>query len=676
MPDATYQVLHEDARNLSLPDCSVQMIFTSVPYWGLRKYLDDSREIGREETLEEWLDNLVACAREWRRVLRNDGTLWCNIGDTYASGGRGTNPHHRQKMGAGTASAQNLGRKVAPSGFKDKDLIMLPARLALTLQADGWYLRSAIVWAKGLDWTDAERGAQEQIRDALALVREHATGSMFGLSKELKRALKQAEKAVDRLVLSGAVMPESVTDRLTSSYEMLFLFSKSPRYYYDREAIRVGIAPASIERISSPSFANQSGGESDYGRTGVSRHRSARQALEGFAQKVHRDGNRRSFRGGGAYTGGNSFDNSTAKGNEEAGNDGASVGRNARNVWRIPVENSPSGGYQLSDGRCVAHFATFPMALATRAILASTSEAGCCAKCGAPFIRVKHPTPEYAELLGRDWADYDQDATEGRGHSVSPQRPTKRGVTATAEYATVGWAPTRRCFGEPIEAGVTCPKCRGTGKERDYPQAKRMEDSPYNVTSRNSALRRSGGAFTTLIEQGGNGKVETGNPCSACLCPDCGGTGKEHAYPRGNEPYRAHRLPGRGPTSLNTDHDGKDFAKPQPTGRPCPTCNGIGATGVVNGEVWSPEVLEAWPRKPCMVLDPMAGTGQTGMAALDLGRSVILNDLNPDYCDLMRERLGAWPGDLSGPKGNEEEEEEDVLPLFAQVPAVHSEAEE
>ena len=74
-----------DARELDIPDETVQCIVTSVPYWGLRRYLYDDAEIGREETLQQWLDNLVECAREWRRVLREDGTLWVNCGDSYAA---------------------------------------------------------------------------------------------------------------------------------------------------------------------------------------------------------------------------------------------------------------------------------------------------------------------------------------------------------------------------------------------------------------------------------------------------------------------------------------------------------------------------------------------------------------------------------------------------------------
>jgi len=85
--------------------------------------------------------------------------------------------------------------------------------------------------------------------------------------------------------------------------------------------------------------------------------------------------------------------------------------------------------------------------------------------------------------------------------------------------------------------------------------------------------------------------------------------------------------------------------------------------------VWPAEVLENWQVVPCTVLDPMAGTGQTGLAARDLGRRAILNDLNPDYCDLMRERLAAWPEDLPGARERGEDEGETVgeLPLFEGV---------
>lgn len=161
---------------------SVQTCVTSPPYFGLRNYgIDD--QIGLESTPEEYLETLVQVFREVRRVLRSDGTLWVNIGDTYAtgSGGSGTKSK-KQKSNQGTNIAP---RKPQRSGnLKIKDLIGIPWRLALALQADGWYLRSDIIWNK------------------------------------------------------PNPMPESVLDRPTKAHEYIFLLSKSPKYIYDAKAIQ------------------------------------------------------------------------------------------------------------------------------------------------------------------------------------------------------------------------------------------------------------------------------------------------------------------------------------------------------------------------------------------------------------------------------------------------------
>ena len=132
---------------------------TSPPYWGLRDY-GVAGAIGLEPTFEEHLGTLVTVFREVRRVLRSDGTLWLNYGDCYHNGD-------------------------SLSGLKPKDLVMMPARVALALQADGWWLRSEIVWHK------------------------------------------------------PNPMPESVRDRPTCAHEKLFLLTKSARYFYDAEAVRV-----------------------------------------------------------------------------------------------------------------------------------------------------------------------------------------------------------------------------------------------------------------------------------------------------------------------------------------------------------------------------------------------------------------------------------------------------
>jgi DNA modification methylase len=540
-----YTVLNGDARRLSLPDGSVQCIVTSVPYWGLRRYLDDHREIGREESLAQWLDAMVACGREWWRVLRDDGTLWCNVGSGYASSSLSARPSNPGLTGSNELNP----RRILPSdGLKPKDDMMLPSRLALAFQADGWFLRSQIVWAKGLDWTDTERQAQQQIRDALATVRQEAAGSLWGLSNGLDNALTKAERAVDRLAQSGSVMPESVTDRCTSAYEMVFMFSKRSRYYFDAEAIRVP----------------QSG-------------------------TAHSRGNGLTPKGAAAESGNRANDSFHAALTSTV----VPGGRNARNVWRIPTESQ--GAFHLPDGRTASHFAAFPRALAARAILASTSERGACSTCGAAFVRVREKTAEYQALC---------DSNAGKWHLAPEEELEKGGVVLqttkhgglVASYRTVGWIPGCRCHGAPTPARVPCKRCGGTGREKEW--------------EHNSERAQ---------------KVEQ--------------TGREDGY------------------FLGSVSGGVGNAERVETGNQCPHCD----DGNVDGEVWDDAVLEAWPVMPCVVLDPMGGSGTTALAALDLGRSAIVNDLNPLYCDLMQARLDAWPEKLRAPADDMLEE----LPLWA-----------
>jgi site-specific DNA-methyltransferase (adenine-specific)/site-specific DNA-methyltransferase (cytosine-N4-specific) len=151
---------------------------TSPPYWGLRDY-DAASQIGAEDSLEEYIENLVAVFREVKRTLRSDGTLWLNLGDSFTSGGRATRA--KDKKNAGREMSY---RPATPKGLKPKDLIGLPWRVAFALQADGWYLRSDIIWHK------------------------------------------------------PNCQPESVKDRPTRSHEYVFLFSKSDTYHYDQQAIR------------------------------------------------------------------------------------------------------------------------------------------------------------------------------------------------------------------------------------------------------------------------------------------------------------------------------------------------------------------------------------------------------------------------------------------------------
>ena len=161
-----------------LPSESVQCIVTSPPYWGLRDYGIEG-QIGLEEKLQQYINRLTSIFSEAKRVLRNDGIFWLNIGDGYTSGNRG----YRAPDKKNPARAMSV-RPDTPDGLKPKDLLGIPWRIALALQADGWYLRSDIIWNK------------------------------------------------------PNAMPESVKDRPTRSHEYVFMLTKREKYYYDYQAIK------------------------------------------------------------------------------------------------------------------------------------------------------------------------------------------------------------------------------------------------------------------------------------------------------------------------------------------------------------------------------------------------------------------------------------------------------
>lgn len=184
----------------TLADCSVHCCVTSPPFFGLRDY-GNAGQIGLEQTPEEFVAKLVAVFREVRRALRDDGTLWLNLGDSY-------NAHPNQRKTTdrvGLKQETNAGSNTIGSryvvGLKPKDLIGIPWMVAFALRVDGWYLRQDIIWAK------------------------------------------------------PNPMPESVRDRCTKAHEYIFLLSKSERYYYDAEAIKEKAAGGRERFRGSPTYA-------------------------------------------------------------------------------------------------------------------------------------------------------------------------------------------------------------------------------------------------------------------------------------------------------------------------------------------------------------------------------------------------------------------------------------
>jgi len=164
-----------------LDDKSVQCVVTSPPYWGLRDY-GESDQLGLEETPQEYVQSLVNIFREVKRVLRDDGTVWLNLGDSYNN--QSTNRTGQKGYNDGRLNRNKRFSIGGVKGLKIKDLVGIPWRVAFALQDDGWYLRQDIIWAK------------------------------------------------------PNPMPESVKDRCTKSHEYIFLLTKNPKYYYDTEAIK------------------------------------------------------------------------------------------------------------------------------------------------------------------------------------------------------------------------------------------------------------------------------------------------------------------------------------------------------------------------------------------------------------------------------------------------------
>jgi DNA modification methylase len=337
-----------------IPDGSVQCCVTSPPYWGLRDYGVEG-QIGLEPTPDAFVAAMVRVFGEVRRTLREDGTLWLNLGDSYAAarggtampaetlaggeGGIGDDDAHRGRTGGYQAH-----RDPKAHGMKHKDLCMMPWRVALALQADGWYLRSVIVWAK------------------------------------------------------KSPMPESVTDRPTSSWEPIFLMAKNERYFYDADAVR--------ERGSSPEM-----GADEYAETCEAAEEHWYTRVTGPVENG-KSGNRT---GGFCPPG----------------------GRNQRNVWTLGPE-------PYAD----AHFATFPTEIPRRAIKAGTSEKGCCPGCGAPWKRVTT-----REKLTRERPnDYTKRSGEnGTGNHCA-------NTVAGVSTRTTGWAPGCGCAaGEPVPCLVLDP---------------------------------------------------------------------------------------------------------------------------------------------------------------------------------------------------------------------------
>ena len=331
---------------------------TTCPKCGARRI---DAQLGLEETPSAYVAAMVAVFGEVRRILRKDGVLFLNCGDSYY-GGKGANGSSKARRTAaergytqsgGTVLMDTRPLDLPQDGLKPKDLVGIPWMLAFALRDDGWWLRQDIIWSK------------------------------------------------------PNPMPESVTDRCTKAHEYIFLLTKRAQYYWDQEAVK--------------------------------------ETSEGSP-------NRAVFRGGGSYTGGNSFDNDAIKPSVDAGMPQTnSATRNPRSVWTIPTQSFPG-----------AHFATFPEAIPERCIKAGTSERGCCPKCGTPWRRVverpKPPREVFSQT--RKPADGFVNRIDLPGGGIVGSGQKLQNWLNANPPTTTGWRAACKCNADdPVPCTVLDPFC-------------------------------------------------------------------------------------------------------------------------------------------------------------------------------------------------------------------------
>ena len=363
-----------------LPDNSIHCVVTSPPYWGLRDYKcepqvwahvhdvkharpDNCRhkwsaatetcfecgawrgQLGLEPTPALFIEHVTHIFRQVRRVLHPSGTLWLNMGDSYAGSPAGNFGPDMPKPADGGAYRENKpAMDFGKAGYKAKDLMGMPFLVSEALRQDGWYRRSIIIWHK------------------------------------------------------PNPMPESVTDRPTTSHEYIFLMSKSGRYFYDAEAVKEPVAQASLDD-----------GRTERGQRGQKGQYSATDGACGFNPS----------------------------------------GRNKRSVWTVPTSPYPE-----------AHFATYPPDLVKPCILAGTSAKGCCPQCLAPWERIVEAGESMWEERKRNGAPMRAGDVEGGRSLGSVENKFSGKILADwkAEHPdkTTGWQPTCKCDAPMQRAPIPC----------------------------------------------------------------------------------------------------------------------------------------------------------------------------------------------------------------------------
>jgi DNA modification methylase len=431
-----YLLLRADARHIPLKSKSIHCCACSPPYFGLRNY-DDARQIGLEPTPWDFVEAIRAVGREVWRVLRDDGSWWLNLGDSYSSQCGPTGGHKglaaaqetcdgrpRDAANASRMNGKAGGRFVRDTGLAPKQLIGIPWRVAFALQADGWYVRANPPWIK------------------------------------------------------PSPMPESTTDRPNVAHESVFLLTKSPRYYFDMDAVRMPSASATLARDAYTRVT--SGKDGEYAVV--------------HDHETPSNPNGRHLRTNDFFT---------------AGLDSLIEHHESYVAHLRHVRDN--GGLMLSEGGdplafwlstrsySGAHFATWPERLVRLMVLASTSRAGCCPECGKPWERVVERTAQPP----MDWNYKPGD------DPLMRTRPRNNGATLAAWKSDnpdrdFGFRPACECFGRLVTIEPDDDDTYGRPRIVYVPEGPQPEPVPCTV------LDPFSGAATTVMTAVGLGRDAIG----------------------------------------------------------------------------------------------------------------------------------------------------------------------
>ena len=295
-------------------------IMTSPPYFALRKYGDDAREAGQEPTPAAFVSTMVDVFREVRRVLKPTGTCWLNIADSYTGNGTGGDKGTSMLQGGQTNQQMAAWKRPSKTGFlPSKNLCLIPARLAIALQDDGWIVRDAVIWAKGREYSDAD----------------------WGLNP----------------------MPGSQKDRCTSAYEFVLMLTKAPRYYFDWQSVAEPIRDSSIARLGQDVEAQAGSARAN----GCGKTNGTMKAVAFGGTKGGSSGAEARMKSGNAWSpratkGYHAEAYGPGREHQQRAEDGKQFPNQSplampRNVWPIPA-----GGTKIK------HYATMPYALAEKCI--------------------------------------------------------------------------------------------------------------------------------------------------------------------------------------------------------------------------------------------------------------------------------------------------------------------